>query len=108
MRSRPRRPGEPLRVNAFCEREHDYWRVHVHPAGLPDYLASALDDHGEAFPLLLDFDDLDRQLGPVASQCQRHPTRLGSVELDASGDAAEAVAAWLLTSMASGFRPSQG
>lgn len=105
MRVKTPAPGEVLRVSAFCERERDVYRVHVHPHGLPEMLDSCFDAHGEAFPVLLDFEELGRQLAGASDACLKHETRLGSVEIQAEGDAAEAVAAWLLNSIASGVRP---
>jgi hypothetical protein len=108
MWNKPRAPHTPLLLNALCEREREVWRVHVHPAGLPEALEAAFDEHGEAFPVLLDFEELERQLARQGEACEKRATRLGSVELSARAGAANTVAAWLLGSLASGFRDSGG
>lgn len=105
MRVKPPGPEDVARLAAFCEREGDAYRVHVHPHGLPEVLESCFDAHGEAFPVQLDFEELGRQLGRAPEGWATHETRLGSVELSAEGDAAEAVAGWLLSSISSGIRP---
>jgi len=105
MRVKTPAPGEVFRVSAFCERERDVFRVHVHPNGLPEMLESCFDAHGEAFPVLLDFEELGRQLAGTREAFEQRETRLGSIEINAEGEAAEAVAGWLLNSIASGVRP---
>jgi len=55
-------PQEASTLNLFCAQEDEAWRVHVSPLWIPQYLASSFDRHGEAFPVLLDFEDLDRQM----------------------------------------------
>ena|SRR5689334_3789717 len=106
MRIPPVEDGLPPRLSAFCEREGIAWRVHVHPARLPDYLESCFDEHGEAFPVFLDFDELARRVTNVQGAYDKRESRLGGVGLEAEGPAAESVAGWLLTSIASGVRPS--
>ncbi|MEO6600839.1 MAG: hypothetical protein ABIQ16_13255 [Polyangiaceae bacterium] len=62
------------------------------------------DENGEAYPVLLDFEDLDRQMASKKAQVEKRVSRTGSVELTARGEAATALAVWLSTAFASGVR----
>jgi hypothetical protein len=95
--------GEEL--NLFCSLEGEAWRVHVRPTRLPRYLQQCFDEHGEAFPVLLDFDDLDRHMDANQASFEKRVARTGGVELRAQGEAAAALAVWLSTAFASGVRP---
>ena len=91
-------------LNLFCARVGEVWRVHVRPTWLPRYLHTVFDEHGEAFPVLLDFDDLDRYMASKRALFEKRVSRTGSVELTAHGEAATALAVWLSTACASGVR----
>ncbi len=91
-------------LNLFCVPVGEVWRVHVRPTWLPRYLHSVFDEHGEAYPVLLDFEDLERQMASKKQVFEKHVTRAGAVELTASGSAATALAVWLSTAFASGVR----
>jgi hypothetical protein len=91
-------------LNLFCVQVGEVWRVHVRPTWLPRYLRQVFDEHGEAFPVLLDFDDLERQMGSKQAAFEKRVSRTGSVELTARGEAATALAVWLSTAFASGVR----
>ena len=93
-----------LVLNLFCVPTGEVWRVHVRPTWLPRYLHSVFDEHGEAYPVLLDFEDLDRQMASKQQVFEKRVSRLGAVELTAHGDAATALAVWLSTAFASGVR----
>ena len=93
-----------LVLNLFCVPTGEVWRVHVRPTWLPRYLHSVFDEHGEAYPVLLDFDDLDRQMASKKQAFEKRVSRMGAVELTAHGDAATALAVWLSTAFASGVR----
>lgn len=99
------KPAESL--NLFCVQEDEAWRVHIDPLWIPGYLLGAFDRHGEAFPVLLDFEDLDRQMQRHGAQYEKRVSKLGDVELTAHGRSAHALAEWLSTAFASGMRPSQ-
>jgi hypothetical protein len=92
-------------LNLFCSLEGEVWRVHVRPTKLPRYLQHCFDEHGEAFPVLLDFDDLARHMAASEATFEKRVSRTGGVELLARGDAASALAVWLSTAFASGVRP---
>lgn len=106
LRLAERVKGAPPRMNLFCVEEAEAFRVHVQPTWLPEYLESFFDRHGEAYPVLLDFADLERHMTDARATLVRRDTRLGGVELTAEGAGAEALSTWLLTAMASGMRPS--
>jgi len=97
-------PQAALVLNLFCVPTGEVWRVHVRPTWLPRYLHSVFDEHGEAYPVLLDFDDLDRQMASKKQAFEKRVSRMGAVELTAHGDAATALAVWLSTAFASGVR----
>jgi hypothetical protein len=99
---------EASTLNIFCAQEDEAWRVHVSPLWIPPYLAGSFDRHGEAFPVLLDFEDLDRQMKRHGAEYEKRVSKLGDVELTAHGRAAHALAEWLSTAFASGMRPSSG
>ena len=98
-------PQEASTLNVFCAQEDEAWRVHVNPLWIPKYLASSFDRHGEAFPVLLDFEDLDRQMARYGAE---RVATTGDVELTAHGRSAHALGEWLSTAFASGIRPSSG
>jgi hypothetical protein len=94
-------------LNLFCSREGEAWRVHVNAPVLPRYLQRYFDLHGEAYPALLDFDDLDQfMVGRHAAYAKR-VARTGSVELTAEGESAIALCEWLSTAFASCVRPQR-
>jgi hypothetical protein len=97
---------EASTLNVFCAQEDEAWRVHINPTWIPDYLAMSFDRHGEAFPVLLDFEDLDRRMRRHGAEYERRVSTLGDVELTANGRAAHALAEWLSTAFASGMRPA--
>jgi hypothetical protein len=68
-------------------------------------LRAFFDTHYEAYPVLLDFDDLERHMSSSDAPYEKHVTKTGSVELLAHGRAAEALAVWLSTAFSSGVRP---
>ncbi len=82
--------------------------MHVQPAWVPEYLEPFFDVHGEAYPVLLDLDDLGRHMTEAGESYDERRTRLGGVELTADGPAAEAMGVWLVTAMSSGLRPRPG
>lgn len=101
-------PQEASTLNLFCAQEDEAWRVHVNPLWIPQYLASSFDRHGEAFPVLLDFEDLDRQMTRYGAEYEKRVSTTGDVELTAHGRSAHALGEWLSTAFASGMRPSGG
>jgi hypothetical protein len=96
---------ESTRIDVFCARQHDAWRIYVRPGWLPRYLRQHLDDEGEAFPAHLDFEDLDRHLLEQQAACERQTSAPGGVRLTASGRSAEALALWLAGMFGTAMRP---
>jgi len=94
-------------LNLFCVPVGEAWRVHVRPTWLPRYLHNVFDENGEAYPVLLDFDDLDRQMASKHAPFEKRVSRVGAIELTARGAAATALAVWLSTAFASGVRPAR-
>ena len=94
-------------LNLFAVREADAWRLHVAPQWLPRYLVSYFDDNGEAFPVELDLEDLDRHMTQHEAEYERRDSKLGGVELTARGEAANALALWLSNVFGSMVRPRQ-
>ena len=97
-------PDEALILNLFCVPENDAWRVHVRPTWLPRYLRDIFDEHGEAFPVLLDFEDLDRYMSSRQMPFDKRVSRIGAIELTGHGEAATALAVWLSTAFGTGVR----
>jgi hypothetical protein len=93
-----------LRLNVLCEREGKAFRVHVDPAFVPPYLRTCLDVHGEAFPVLLDLEELSRCQNEAPGTIEERRTRLGSLELIGRSGGTDALARFLVTSIASGVR----
>jgi hypothetical protein len=91
-------------LNLFCAQEDEAWRIYLSPRWIPKYLAASLDRHGEAFPVLLDYEDLDRRMRKHGAEYEKRVSTLGDVELTANGRAAHALAEWLSTALASGMR----
>lgn len=91
-------------LNLFFIQEATGWRVILRPVGAPEYLLHSFDVHREAFPMLLDWEDLERRLSKTGAEYETRPTRLGGMELIAAGDAVTPVADWVLTAIASGSR----
>jgi hypothetical protein len=93
-------------LNLFVVKEAAGWRVMLRPVGAPEYLLHSFDVHGEAFPMMLDWEDLARRMSNVGPEYETRPTRLGGIELTATGKAVTRLADWVLTAIASGTRQS--
>lgn len=92
------------RLNVFCTQEDDAWRVYVGPGWLPPFLRRCFDTDGEAFPVMLDFEDLDRYMRKRGAAYAKRVSNYGDVELTAEGNAATELAQWLASASASTFR----
>ena len=98
---------EPAHVmNVFCSPYKGSWRVHLNPAWVPRYLLRCFDDAYEAYPVQIDLDDLDRYMKYHQADYEKRVSAFGGAELTATGEAADALAAWLSTAFASGERDS--
>lgn len=91
-------------LKLFCTEQEEALRVYVDAAWMPPFLRACFDKDGEAFPVLLDFEDLDRFMRKRGSEYQKNVAKLGDVELTARGRAAMDLAQWLAAAFASSFR----
>jgi hypothetical protein len=98
----------PPLLNVFCMKEGDAWRVHVAPDWMPPELERLFDYNGEAYPVLLDWEDLERHMETASAQYEVHFSCAGSVELTAHGaEAAATLARWFATALSSGIRMTE-
>lgn len=96
-------------LNLFCSEEGEAWRVHVWPAWIPPVIFKFVDRDGEAYPVLLDFEDLSGYMAGDGHTYDKRVARTGGIELTAQGPAATALAVWLSTALGSGVRaPGSG
>lgn len=94
---------ESLFLNLLCTPEQEAWRLYARPTPMPVYLRRCFDDHYEAFPVYLDFEDLDRHMNKRGLQFEKRANTFGDVELTARGRAAMELAVWLSRMFASGI-----
>ncbi|MFZ5896854.1 MAG: hypothetical protein ACOY0T_37705 [Myxococcota bacterium] len=92
---------EELFLNLFCSPTKGAWRVHLGPTWLPPYLLRFFDAEGEAYPVFLDFEELDRQVQKHGAVVEKRVAKTGGTELTARGASAKVVANWLATAFAS-------
>jgi hypothetical protein len=91
------KPADSL--NIFCLRGDGAWRLHAVREELPARLREVFDEHGEAFPVALDLDDLDRYLAGHDALVEKRFSVHGSVELTARGTAADVLVEWLVRAL---------
>lgn len=91
-------------LSLFCTPQEEAWHLYARPTWMPGYLRRCFDQHFEAFPVHLDFEDLDRYMAKRGLNFDKHVTKRGDVELTARGRAAVELAAWLSAAFGSGFR----
>ena len=94
----------PPLINLFCTEDGEAWRIYLRPTWLPRYLAQHFDEFDEAYPVQLDFEELDRRMRKSGAEYEKRVSNHGDVELTASGPAAAELAAWLSAAFASGMR----
>ena len=97
-------PDEKTVLNVFFAEEGSAWRAYLRPSWLPRYLQPFFDAHGEAYPVLVDLDDLGRHMTASGAAFETRVARTGGIELTARGTAAAALAVWLSTALSSGVR----
>lgn len=102
------KPAKDVVLNVFCSRVEDDWRVMLNPDWVPQYLAYHFDENLEIYPVQLDLEDLDRTMSALGLRYSKRAAITGSVELTATGEAADALATWLSTAFASSIRPIAG
>ena len=98
-------PGQPVELDIYCAKMDEAYRVYVRPTWLPAYLLDCFDDEGEAYPVYLDFDDLDRYMKRSDCSYVKRQAKTGSIQLYARDAAANVMSGWLAQSFASGERP---
>ena len=91
-------------LSLFCTQQEEAWHLYAKPTWMSAYLRRCFDVHYEAFPVYLDFEDLDRYMAKRALSFDKHVTKRGDVELTAAGAAAVELAVWLSAAFATGFR----
>jgi hypothetical protein len=91
-------------INLFCSEDREGWRVYLRPTWLPRYLAQHFDEFDEAYPVYLDFEELDRRMRKAGLEYDKRTSTRGDVELTAAGAAATELATWLSTAFASVMR----
>jgi len=92
-----------VELSLFCTKESgDAWRVRVLPTWFPKYLRHCFDEHGEAYPVYLDLEELDRKMTSNAVTYVKRESSLGGYELAANGLGAQVLAVWLSQSFMSG------
>lgn len=97
--------GEVFKLSLFCGKIGEAWKVMAWPSWLPGFLRNCFDAKGEAFPVYLDLEELDRQMENSGVEYQKIESPIGGVELTAHGAAATVLAVWLSKSFASGVQP---
>lgn len=101
-----KRTSADVVLNVFCIRVEDDWLVMLNPDWAPQYLLHYFDANYETYPVQLDLDDLERVMAAQGVKYTKRVATTGSVELTATGDAADALATWLSTAFASSIRPA--
>src|SRR5512145_1589121 len=94
-------PGQPIELDIYCAIVGEAYRVYVRPTWLPAYLLDCFDEEGEAFPVYLDFDDLDEHMKRSDCEYVKRQAKTGSIQLYARDAAANVLSVWLAQSFAS-------
>lgn len=94
---------ESMVLNLLCTPEDEAWRLYARPTAMPVYLRRCFDEHYEAFPVYLDFEDLDRYMNKRGLPFEKRANTFGDVELTARGRSAMELAVWLSRMFASGI-----
>jgi hypothetical protein len=89
-------------LSLFCGKVGDAWRVDVGSGWVPGCLRIWFDENGEAYPVYLDLEELDRQMHDSGVEYEKTESPIGGYELTAKGPAATVLAVWLTKSFASG------
>lgn len=95
---------QEFELSLFCGKEGDAWRIRVWPGWLPAFLRDFFDEEGEAYPVLIDLEELDREMKASSVSYERRESPIKGFELMASGAAATVMAHWLARSFSSGRR----
>lgn len=97
-------PNRAFELSIFLARVGDAWRIHVWPGWLPAFLRGYFDEEGEAYPVYLDLEELERKMQSSGVTYQARETSIGGIELAATGASATVMAHWLAQSFNSGRR----
>ncbi len=92
---------ERLHLNLLCKKHREGYTVMVGPGWIHPRLLPFFDDHFETARIFLDFEHLERSLKKLGAECVIKESKYGSKELNAEGEAAQVVAKWLNSAMAS-------
>jgi len=99
---------ESMQLSLLCTPEDEAWRLYAEPSWMPVYLRRCFDEHYEAFPVLLDFEELDRHMSKRGLTFEKVANDFGDVQLKARGRAAMELAVWLSQMFATGIRQTDG
>lgn len=100
-----REPNATRALELYCARQGDAFRVYLFPGSAPpQYLRACFDERGEAYPVFLDLEDLERVAGRAAAELEITKSSVGGVALCARGSAVAALSVWLSNAFASGVR----
>lgn len=93
------------RLELYCAPQGDAFRVYLFLGSAPpQYLRACFDERGEAYPVYLDLEDLERVAGRAGAELEITKSTLGGVALCARGAAVAALGVWLSNAFASGLR----
>ena len=92
-------------LELYCAPQGEAFRVYLFPGSVaPQYLRACFDERGEAYPVFLDLEDLERVAREDSAELEVTKSSLGGVALCARGNAVETLSVWLSTAFASGVR----
>jgi hypothetical protein len=98
-------PVAATTLELYCSPQGEAFRVYLRPgSALPPYLRSCFDERGEAYPVFLDLEDLERVVKGAREELEIEKSRAGGVALCARGNAVAALGVWLSNAFASGVR----
>ena len=100
----PTATGAEYVLKLLFTREEDAWRVYVDAPRMPRFLRACFDADGEAFPVVVDFEDLERHMKRRGADFKKSLSKYGDVQLEAQGQAATELSLWLVSALGSGFR----
>lgn len=89
------RPEKAHKLKLLCAPEGEAYRLYIWPTWLPDSVAKCLDSYGEAYPVYLDLEELDRQMKASRVEYTKSETIDRGIHIDAEGPAAVVLTLWL-------------
>lgn len=97
-------PDKPQKLDVLFAPEGDAFRIYVWPTWLPSHLSACLDENGEAYPVYVDIDDLDRRMVAAGTKYEKREIPGGGFGLVAEGPAAAVLMHFLSRMFESGSR----